>query len=153
MSERPATDQTATAISNRPSNLCHICGRDHSSLVLIKHLSPDLQKILKPNDGDLESIARVCPSCVGLFKRAQEQLKNHANIFADVAHALPTPVRMDADTRFTGRGVTIAFLDSGFFAHKDLTSPTIGLSPITVFLLRTMIRRCYKHLTSQVGTA
>lgn len=33
------------------------------------------------------------------------------------------PLRMDADERFTGRGVTIAFLDSGFYAHKDLTEP------------------------------
>ena len=30
---------------------------------------------------------------------------------------------MDADERYTGRGVTIAFLDSGFYAHKDLTKP------------------------------
>jgi len=28
---------------------------------------------------------------------------------------------MNADERFTGRGVTIAFLDSGFYAHDDLT--------------------------------
>ena len=32
-------------------------------------------------------------------------------------------MRMDADERYTGRGVTIAFLDSGFYAHKDLTEP------------------------------
>ena len=38
--------------------------------------------------------------------------------------ALPTPLRMDADERFTGRGVTIAFLDSGFYAHSDLIEPT-----------------------------
>jgi serine protease AprX len=37
--------------------------------------------------------------------------------------ALPVPLRMDADERFTGRGVTIAFLDSGFYAHKDLIEP------------------------------
>ena len=30
---------------------------------------------------------------------------------------------MNADERFTGRGVTIAFLDSGFYAHDDLTKP------------------------------
>ena len=41
-----------------------------------------------------------------------------------VEQALPVPVRMDADERYTGRGVTIAFLDSGFYAHKDLTEPT-----------------------------
>src|SRR5437660_7755711 len=30
---------------------------------------------------------------------------------------------MDADERFTGCGVTVAFLDSGFYAHPDLTTP------------------------------
>lgn len=40
-----------------------------------------------------------------------------------IEQALPVPVRMDADERYTGRGVTIAFLDSGFYAHKDLTEP------------------------------
>jgi serine protease AprX len=40
-----------------------------------------------------------------------------------IEQALPVPVRMDADERFTGRGVTVAFLDSGFYAHKDLTEP------------------------------
>jgi serine protease AprX len=36
---------------------------------------------------------------------------------------LPIADRLDADTRFAGRGVTIAFLDSGFYAHPDLTTP------------------------------
>ena len=44
----------------------------------------------------------------------------NANILTE---ALPVPLRMDADERYTGRGVTIAFLDSGFYAHKDLTEP------------------------------
>jgi serine protease AprX len=41
----------------------------------------------------------------------------------EIEPALPVPVRMDADERFTGRGVTIAFLDSGFYPHPDLTKP------------------------------
>src|SRR6185369_6748834 len=41
-----------------------------------------------------------------------------------IEQALPVPVRMDADERYTGRGVTIAFLDSGFYPHNDLTQPT-----------------------------
>jgi len=45
------------------------------------------------------------------------------NITETIEQALPVPLRMDADERFTGRGVTIAFLDSGFYAHKDLTEP------------------------------
>ncbi|HEX6719590.1 MAG TPA: S8 family serine peptidase [Pyrinomonadaceae bacterium] len=40
-----------------------------------------------------------------------------------IEQALPVPVRMDADETYTGRGITIAFLDSGFYAHKDLTEP------------------------------
>jgi serine protease AprX len=37
--------------------------------------------------------------------------------------ALPTPLRLHADPRFTGRGVTLAVLDSGFYPHPDLTRP------------------------------
>jgi serine protease AprX len=36
---------------------------------------------------------------------------------------LPTARRLDADTGRTGRGITIAFLDSGFYPHPDLTEP------------------------------
>jgi serine protease AprX len=36
---------------------------------------------------------------------------------------LPIATRLGADERYAGRGVTIAFLDSGFFAHPDLTTP------------------------------
>jgi serine protease AprX len=46
---------------------------------------------------------------------------------ADVARGgipiLPTPVRLGASVSHTGRGVTIAFLDSGFYAHSDLVQP------------------------------
>jgi serine protease AprX len=38
--------------------------------------------------------------------------------------ALPTPLRMRADPRFTGRGVTIAMVDAGFYPHPDLVRPT-----------------------------
>jgi serine protease AprX len=34
---------------------------------------------------------------------------------------IPTPARLDADPNYTGRGVTVAFLDSGFYPHPDLT--------------------------------
>ncbi len=36
---------------------------------------------------------------------------------------IPTPIRLDADPSYTGKGVTIAFLDSGFYMHPDLTEP------------------------------
>ncbi len=33
---------------------------------------------------------------------------------------LPTGLRLDADARYTGKGITICFIDSGFFLHPDL---------------------------------
>ncbi len=39
------------------------------------------------------------------------------------ARILPIADRLEADARFSGQGVTIAFLDSGFYAHPDLTAP------------------------------
>ena len=36
---------------------------------------------------------------------------------------LPTALRLGASPRFRGRGVTIAFLDAGFYAHPDLVEP------------------------------
>jgi len=37
--------------------------------------------------------------------------------------ALPTPLRLHADPRFTGQGVTIALIDVGFYPHPDLVQP------------------------------
>ena len=65
----------------------------------------------------------ICARCIELFTRAQRQIESHQTIFEQNDFVLPTPLRMDADERFTGRGVTMAFLDSGFYAHPDLTKP------------------------------
>ena len=36
---------------------------------------------------------------------------------------IPTPVRLNANPEYTGKGVTMAFLDSGFYPHPDLITP------------------------------
>lgn len=36
---------------------------------------------------------------------------------------IPTPLRLNAVSRYSGKGVTIAFLDSGFYPHPDLIMP------------------------------
>ena len=36
---------------------------------------------------------------------------------------IPTPIRLGATPEFTGKGVTMAFLDSGFYPHPDLVTP------------------------------
>lgn len=51
--------------------------------------------------------------------------ENHNHSHAPNRFAvLPTPVRLEALPEYTGRGITIAFLDSGFYPHPDLTMPT-----------------------------
>lgn len=45
--------------------------------------------------------------------------KHEPNRFA----VIPTATRLRANTELTGKGVTIAFIDSGFYPHPDLTQP------------------------------
>ncbi|HSK31281.1 MAG TPA: S8 family serine peptidase, partial [Candidatus Limnocylindria bacterium] len=58
-----------------------------------------------------------------LFDRAKSHIVKDAAMQKDGSHVLSTPLRLDADQRFTGKGVTVAFLDSGFYPHADLTTP------------------------------
>jgi serine protease AprX len=112
-----------TLDASTTSTLCHLCRRADVGRITFANLPDDLQKLIEANLTTHTSSTEVCTNCVSVFTRAQEQLKSHPNIYADNDHALPTPLRMDADERFTGRDITIAFLDSGFYAHSDLTEP------------------------------
>jgi len=50
--------------------------------------------------------------------------QEHAHSHSQNRHAvLPTPLRLGVDGDYSARGVTIAFLDSGFYPHPDLTEP------------------------------
>ncbi|HET6274097.1 MAG TPA: S8 family serine peptidase [Bacteroidota bacterium] len=73
----------------------------------------------------------LCERC--LYLNEFDTFEEH---FATMAHGtlfrrrvgnpfalLPTPLRLNTDPRFAGRGVTIAFIDSGFYPHPDLTRP------------------------------
>jgi len=119
MSESMITNDNVTTASE----LCHLCRRVGGSQITFDNLPQDLQKLVQANLTSEQTRGQVCNACVEIFTRAQHQLESHTNIFSDSDRALPTPLRMDADPRFTGKDVTIAFLDSGFYAHRDLTEP------------------------------
>ncbi|HUE80847.1 MAG TPA: S8 family serine peptidase [Pyrinomonadaceae bacterium] len=102
---------------------CHVCGMAVlGDLVPFAALDEDLRTVIEAN-ALAKSVSQVCGRCIDLFRRATAQLKTHAAIFAQTDHVLPTPLRMDTDERFAGRDVTVAFLDSGFYAHPDLIRP------------------------------
>jgi len=103
---------------------CPVCeGFAHGGLTPLHTLPDSLQEIISSNAASAET-DEACARCLELFGRAQRQIESHATVFEQNDFVLPTPLRMDADERFTGHGVTIAFLDSGFYAHTDLTTPS-----------------------------
>ena len=111
-----------TGIDTPLVTVCPICDRKtQGELIPITALPADLQSVILSNA--ITESGTVCSACIHLFSRAQRQIESHASVFEQNDFVLPTPLRMDADERFTGRGVTIAFLDSGFYAHPDLTKP------------------------------
>src|SRR6266511_3910982 len=116
----------STGLGQTPegNNLCcHLCGRTNNQHISLGSVPPDIAALLKANADVAGELGQVCVNCVELFNRAKAQIDSHQVVFELTDHVLPTPLRMDADERFTGRGVTIAFLDSGFYPHPDLTKP------------------------------
>jgi len=123
MKEIIEISEEATKLVEPRTVACPVCDRAvHGELFSIEALPEGLQSIITPNAASTDG--GVCGRCIELFDRAQRQIESHATVFEQNDFVLPTPLRMDADERFTGRGVTIAFLDSGFYAHRDLTEPT-----------------------------
>ena len=114
--DAPETAVTAAA------NLCPVCDRLADELFTLASVPEELASIIKPNAATPRP-EQVCARCIDLFTRALRQIESQSAIFEQNDFVLPTPLRMDADERFTGRGVTMAFLDSGFYAHPDLTEP------------------------------
>jgi len=114
--------EVAEKRSKVPVNVCPVCDRFADELFRLSSVPHSLAAIIKPNAATPDP-DQVCSRCLDLFTRAQRQIESQSAVFAQHDFVLPTPLRMDANEEFTGRGVTIAFLDSGFYAHPDLTEP------------------------------
>jgi serine protease AprX len=102
---------------------CAICRKeiDPGSPV---EIDDSISRLLAVNARAWEPGKPICRDCLAPFVRVRDQL---AATFPQFAHQelkiIPTPVRLDASDERRGRGITIAFLDSGFYAHPDLTWP------------------------------
>ncbi len=115
---------------------CPLCGRliDPAIFQFHRDLEPRLARRLRARHPGWEPANGVCPQCVAeAVAQAQAERSptpiHHAlqlpfPVYArDETRLLPTPVRVRANPHFTGRGVAIAFLDSGFYPHPDLVRP------------------------------
>jgi len=125
MSETITANSPAHNEKPEPTHaICPLCGRESiDGLINLSNVEANLRKLVEDNALGANALS-VCRKCLELFMRARRQVESHANVFEQTSFVLPTPLRMNADNQFTGRGVTVAFLDSGFFAHPDLTQPT-----------------------------
>ena len=126
MSETISIDGAAAAPHDKPMGFpaCPVCGRESKDeLTPLEALDEWLRSTVTANAPAGQLIGVVCLRCVKMFERARVQLQTDAAVYEQGGRILPTPLRLGADDRFTGRGVTMAFLDSGFYGHPDLTTP------------------------------
>jgi serine protease AprX len=112
--------------------VCPLCGDQVDRLLYRYHIDNEkivLQKIKQHNPGWAVNDG-ACSRCVDYYHTEvvmrQRMLPEVGPFFpvrsADDFIILPTPLRLDADARFTGKGVTICFIDSGFYPHPDITA-------------------------------
>ena len=109
---------------NANDTVCPVCSRESTDrFVSAATLDAEIKSLISANAPGTKELGAACMRCVRLFERAKDQIVKDAAVQKDGSHVLSTPLRLDADPRFAGRGVTIAFLDSGFYPHVDLTTP------------------------------
>jgi serine protease AprX len=126
--EKPAGGETLEA--------CALCGAGAPREVLREALwrPPGVLERLEARHAEWKREDGACPACVQqtlltvLLERGEKEMHEAIQrvwpLDARIAFgALPTPLRMHADPRFAGRGVTMAFVDSAFFPHPDLVEP------------------------------
>ena len=85
-------------------------------------IEADLVALVSANTPGWEPRLGMCRDCARRFATALEALRRHG-VPTDAMPILPTPLRIGARDEYRGRGVTMALLDSGFFAHPDLVEP------------------------------
>ena len=110
--------------------VCPLCGDQVDKLLYHYHIDNEkvvLEKIKEHNPGWTANDG-ACSRCVDYYHTAvvmQQRMLPEVGPYFPVKNVddfiiLPTPLRLDADARFTGKGVTICFIDSGFYPHPDL---------------------------------
>ncbi len=115
---------------------CPLCGQALDAAVarLTQQLDARTVRFLQNLNPGWAPAAGICPNCIlrgaSFLRDRRSGASLHTGLelsfpvyAADEADLLPTPVRLHANPDFAGRGVTVAFLDSGFYPHPDLKTP------------------------------
>jgi serine protease AprX len=119
-------------MNNSQKIICPLCDDTVDKLLYRFHIDDEknvIEKIKQQNLSWTESDG-TCSRCVDYYhtaiireQRILPQIGPHFPIkSADDFIILPTPLRVDSNPRYTGKGVTICFIDSGFYPHPDLVA-------------------------------
>lgn len=119
-------------MNNVTTITCPLCKDTVDKLLYRFHLDNErqvIERIRQQNPGWSEQDG-ACSRCVDYYhtelvmqQRILPEIGPHFPVrSADDFIILPTGLRLNADPRFTGKGVTICFIDSGFYPHPDLTA-------------------------------
>jgi len=101
------------------TELCSICLAARATV----DPPPEIEALIRINLPWLDERARSCASCARRFRRALSYFRAAGLADGSSSPILPTGLRLGASTRYRGRGITMAFLDAGFYAHPDLVTP------------------------------
>ncbi|MCB0077705.1 MAG: S8 family serine peptidase [Anaerolineales bacterium] len=116
--------------------LCPICQHHAARALFEKHWQVDRRIVRAARDRypAWRRVDGLCPACVrrlvdevGLTQATVSlpaSFARHPIYGQEEPQVLPTGVRLRANPHYTGRGVRMAFLDSGFYPHPDLMQPT-----------------------------
>ncbi len=105
---------------------CPLCGEQVERLILGLDASPDARIVhrIKAQHPGWQPAQGACSRCLDQFYiESLPNFQPHRHATVDGYVVLPTPLRLNADPNYTGKGVTICFIDSGFYRHPDLTKP------------------------------
>ncbi|REJ77527.1 MAG: serine protease [Acidobacteria bacterium] len=119
----PERTKTSADIAAGESR-CAVCSREpQKGTIELKLLDEELGKLIRANAPGVDELESVCIRCARIFDRCRDSILKDAALKKDGSHVLSTPLRLGSVDRYTGKGTTIAFLDSGFYPHPDLTKP------------------------------
>ena len=116
------------------SENCPFC--DGPGEYLITHFNLEQDKpildALRDYKEDWDTTDGVCARCLSnAHELLQDKLLNTETSDGDGFGVLPTPLRLNAHPSFTGNGVTICFIDSGFYPHPDIEKRILLIRDIT----------------------
>lgn len=119
-------------MSNGEQIICPLCLDSVDKLLYRFHIDGERRVIerLKEHNPSWTEKDGACSRCIDYYHveivREQRMLPEIGPYFpvksVDDFVILPAGLRVGADQRFTGKGVTICFIDSGFYAHPDLVA-------------------------------